>query len=171
MSYKYKILILFSFVFLFQTTNAQNTKDYYQALFLLKFIKYTNWTNQPQYYSIGIVGNSPVIPYLKSLIKNKRINGKPVILSKVSSYSNIDKYSLLYIPKSQNSKFRVISSITKNKSVLIVTEDSRLIYYKAAISFYERNKTLLFHINPKVISERKMQVSNRLLAVGHIVKK
>jgi hypothetical protein len=170
MTCKSKIFILILLVFSFQTINAQNTKSYYQALFLLKFIKYTNWSNPPSYYSIGVIGNSPVIPYLKSLTKNKRINGKKVVMSKVSSYNNIDKYSLLYLPKSQNAKLRTILTKTKGKSVLIVTEDGRLILYNAAISFFERNKSLLFKIKPKVITERHMQVSNRLLAVGIVVK-
>ncbi len=170
MNFKFKIIILILLVFSFHSVNAQSTKDYYQALFLLKFIKYTNWSNPPQYYTIGVVGNSPVIPYLKNLTRNKRINGKRIVLSKVSSYSNIGRYSLLYIPKSQNAKFRVIVAKTKGKSVLIVTEDGRLIHYNAAISFLEQNKNLLFQINPKVINQRKMQVSNRLLAVGKVVK-
>ena len=154
-----------------QSVSAQNKNEYYQALFLLKFLKYTNRNPPPKYYTIGVVGNSLIIPHLKRLTKNKKINGKYVKFNKVSSYTNIDKYSLLYIPKSQNQKFRTIVAKTKGKKVLIVTEDGRLIYQGAAISFYNQNNRLQFRINPKSINRHNIQVSNRLLAVGQVVNR
>lgn len=164
------ILVLFLCLVCYQTSNAQNTKEYYQSLFLLKFIKYSNWTPTPNYYVIGVIGNSPVIPYLKAMTKNKRINGKPVIFKKVSSYANLDKYTLLYIPKNQNSKFKYIISKTRNKSILIISEDDKFIRKGAAICFFEKNKALKFKINTNITKGRKIQISRRLLSVGNIVR-
>ncbi len=156
-------------IFYFNASNAQNTRAYYQSLFLLKFIKYANWTKQPDYYKIGVVGNTPVIPHLKTMTKKRRVNGKPVVLYKINSYADLGKYSLIYIPRNQNSKVKYIVSRTKNKDVLIVTEDDRYIYRGALISFYERNKALKFKINTRATARRKIQISRRLLSVATVI--
>jgi hypothetical protein len=150
--------------------NAQNSVDYYRSLFLLKFLKYANWPNPPNTYTIGVVGNSPIIPHLKTITKDKEINGKYVILRKVSSYENIENFSLLYVPKSQNNKLEYIVSLTQNMSVLIVSEDDKFIFKGASISFYEENNALKFKINTTTIDKQKIQLSTRLISVGLIIR-
>ena len=171
MKFRYKIFfLLFLFLGLNKVIFAQNGVDFYRSLFLVKFIKYANWSKPPEAFTIGVVGNSPVIPQLKTITKDKKINGKPVILNKVSSYENIEKYSLLYVPKSQNSKLQYIISLTKNMSVLIVTEDDIFIFKGASISFFEENSSLKFKINLTTIEKQKIEISTRLLSVGVVVK-
>lgn len=149
-----------------QTVKAQSSLEHYQALFILKFVKYTNWENTPNQFVIGVVGNSPIIPDLKSMSTEKEINGKEVIFEKISTYDNLGRYSLIYIPKSQNSKFSRIQENIRGKSILVVVEDKNYISKGASISFVEQNNSLKFIINKTSITKNKMQISSRLLSVA-----
>jgi len=166
---KKTVSLIFVFLFWAQITQAQSSKAHYQALFLLKFLKYANWVEPPQYYKIGVIGNSSIIPKLKMMTKNKRINGKPVVFDKISSYKDLGKYSLIYVPKNQNRKFKRIMQTLKGASTLVVTEDDRHIRRGASISFFRKNKSLKFKINQTAIKKNNIRLSRRLLSVALLV--
>jgi len=170
--YKLKISISLIFIILvisLKSSFSQNTEEYYQALFILKFLKYTSWTPEPTVYKIGVVGNSSLITELTSQTDGKLVNNKTVTLTKISTYENIKDYDLIYIPKSQNTKFNAILTLIKNEDILIVTEDDSYIKSGASISFFKESSTLKFKINQKKIETNKMQVNSRLLSVAVIV--
>jgi len=169
MKNKFILILLFCSIFGNQAF-SQNSAEYYQALFIVKFLKYANWTKPTERYTIGVVGNSTILPHLTTLTKDKDINGKPVSLIKVSTHTNLEQYSLLYIPKSQNNKFDYIVSLTKNMNILIVCEDQRHINKGASICFFEAENNLKFKINTTTLEKQKIQLNSRLTSVGVIVK-
>lgn len=164
-------MLLLAAVVLFPSFNisAQNTLPYYKSLFMLKFIKYINWSKAPSQYNIGVIGNSPAIPYMSDMVRNKLINNKKVILTKVSSYEHLDRFSVLFIPKNQINKFPKILGLTKDKPVIIITENGMYIRNGAGISFYMEGEQLKFSLNKSDLEKRGLRVSTRLLAVAKVV--
>lgn len=162
------LLILFISLSFCSSSMAQRSMEYYQSLFLLKFLKYTEYQQSNNYYTIGVVGNSSIISHLATMTKNKKIKGKRVILNKISSYSNINQYSLIYVPQNENRKLDYIISLTKNASIIIVTENKKNISSGACISFYTKQNTLKFAINTTTMAQRKIKISRRLIAVAEV---
>jgi hypothetical protein len=142
----------------------------YQALFTMRFIKYVNWPSNTKQYTIGVVGaNSYVLNQLTRQSKGRMVNGKPVKVSKIYSYSGLDKYNIIFIPSNQSYKFERIKRLVAGKPVLIVTENSALASKGAGISFYTENSKLKFRLNKSAFSKGKMTVSPRLLAVAKVL--
>jgi hypothetical protein len=97
------------------------------------------------------------------------VNGKPVKVNKIYSYSGLDKYNIIFISSNQSYKFERIKRLVAGKPVLIVTESSSLASKGAGISFYTENSKLKFRLNKSAFSKGKMTVSPRLLAVAKVL--
>jgi hypothetical protein len=165
-------LVLLLFLGLLMPTQAQSASvAKYQALFTMRFIKYVNWPSDSKQYSIGVVGsNSYVLTQLTRQSRGRMVNGKPVIVSKVYSYSGLDKYNIIFIPSSQSYKFDRIKRLVAGKPVLIVTENSSLAAKGAGISFFTENSKLKFRLSKSAFAKVNMTVNPRLLAVAKVIR-
>lgn len=150
--------------------HAQSSLARYQALYTMRFLKYINWQTSQNEYVIGVVGStSKVLLELTKLTKGRLVNGKKVIVTKITSYANLNRYSVIFLPKTQNSKFYRILRLIKGEDVLLVTEDPNMVRRGAGISFYVVNSKLKFRLNKQTIYARKMTVNSRLLSVATVI--
>lgn len=164
------LFLLLLIPFDFQEATAQSSLARYQALYTMRFLKYVNWKTDRSQYVIGVIGaSSQVLPQLSKLTSGRLVNGKKVVVKKISSYHNLGQYSVIFIPKNQSSKFYRIQNLLKKKDVLVVTEDPTLAKKGAGISFYVVQSKLKFRLNKKEIYSRNMTVNPRLLSVATVL--
>lgn len=154
--------------------SAQGRLYKYQALFTVKFLKYSSWEEQSAKSNtiiVGVIGsNSPVLSELLVLAKTNTPNGNKVVIKKINDYSQLKQCHLVFVPSNQNNRFsRVVHSL-KGSSTLIVTADEKLIHKGADISFYTEGARLKFKLKKNQISKKNITISSRLLSVATLVK-
>lgn len=139
---------------------AQESK--YKALYLFNFTKYIDWSEES--ITIGVVGNSPVLLELKSVIKQ---NPK-VKLLKISGSESIDQCDMVFLPEAQSRNFDLIQSKIES-STLLITEDESLIDRGAAMAFFLENDKLKFVVNRGALDATGMKMSATLLSKAKLV--
>lgn len=139
---------------------AQESK--YKALYLFNFTKYINWENEE--ITIGVIGNSPVLIELQSLVKqNPKIN-----LVKIAGDEKVSECDMIFLPSAQGRNFNLINSKSK-RNVIIVSEDEDFISKGAEMAFYVENDKLKFMVSRSALDDSGIKMSSTFLSNARMV--
>ncbi len=137
----------------------------YHALFIGKFVDYIEWPGGKEGLTIGVVGNSRVLPELQTTVEQR---GKAK-LKKISGVADASGCDIIYLPSTQGKLFSTIKSAIEGKGVLLVTEDESYAAQGAGISFYTEGGKLKFIINKSATEAQNLKISSSLLSLAKLV--
>lgn len=157
-----KIIPYIVIMLLTVSSSVYGQESKYKALYLFNFTKYIDWSSEN--ITIGVIGNSPVLLELESLVKQNQ----NVKLLKISGSESIDQCDMVFLPEAQSRNFDLIQSKIR-ASTLLVTEDESLIPRGAAMAFYLENDKLKFIVNRGAMNATGMKMSNALLSKAKLV--
>lgn len=149
---------------------AQSTNYKNYAICVYNFLKYASWPDDAERSTIEVVvfGTSKVTPELIELIKDKKPNGKTVIIKQTSQLSQLGNPQVIYISDNKNSDLKSILDTTKDKSILILTEREEMVKKGAGISFVVLdNDALRFQINKSELDLRRVKMSGAILSLAY----
>lgn len=161
--------ILFIFAVIFITNPAYSQNERIKAMFIYNFTKYIEWPNKDDIFTIGVLNSRKMSRELSALSKRKKIGKSKIVIKNLKNTSGIDNCEIIYIPKAQASKIKKIKSLTKNKTTLIISDESRGINKGAGINFVVRGKKQKFEIRRRNIEKKGVKLNSTLLSLG-IVK-
>jgi hypothetical protein len=157
--------------------NAQTTMSEYQvkALFLLNFVKYVDWSavtppNAGGPIVIGILGQDNLEDDLARAAAGKSVNGRTIIIKRVSEDEALNGCSILFIGSSENSRLDEILGKTSVLPILTVGEDESFLQKGGIIDFVLRDGKIHLQINLRAARQVKLQISSKLLGVAEVVK-
>lgn len=153
-------LILF---FINDSASAQESK--FKALFIQKFIEYTNWPDDRNEVVIGVFGNSQVLLELEKSSNSKR----RYTIVKIAGAGDIVKCDVIYLPEAQNRNFDLVLQATSNKSVLVITDNASFAEKGSCISFYLEDSKLKFIVNQMAMKKANLRVSSALLSLAKVI--
>lgn len=146
-----------------------NYKAY--TLFMYNIAKNVEWPeNGNQVFTIGVLGNSPIINDLEELAKNKKIHNKRIVIKQLNDYAMTKGCDILYITSSKSSSLKLIGLTFDELPILIITEREGLVKKGACISFFADDQDKLsFEINALELQNRKLKASSSLLQLGEVI--
>lgn len=149
------------------TANAQaSSYEELQAAYIYNFAKYIRWPEERSTFNIGIVGdNEGILTVLTSVLKDKKIGGKPIDVSKIEKTDTLTRYHILYIPHSESKKVEDITKSLQGNSVLVVTERD-MIKKGAAISFTIIDNKLRFKLSREALQNAQLIASEGLIKLS-----
>ncbi len=159
---KYLTTLAFSLTWLLSI--AQEVKIENQALYLLNFIKYFEWTSEE--IIIGVVGNSPIVSELELQVKQ---NPKVKLRKNVDEVS-VKDCSMVFIPEAHTSQFELIQESIGKEKIILVTENESLASQGAEISFYVLDNKLKFIANRTALNDSGIKLSTKLLHYAKVIK-
>ena len=161
-----KITLIFLCVcmsFTMQAAFAEVPETRIQAIFLYKFIENTNWPDNKSGLRVGFFGDTPVQAEFEKMLKAR--NNSNISVRKID-LSATNQCDVVFLPTSQNSKFKPLIESAKNSSILIITEDGGLIRKGAGISFLKEGESISFVVNKASLDKRRLQMTGALLSLG-----
>ncbi len=161
---KVTTVCLLLMLFLAPTSKAQTDINSAYSLFLYNFAKYSQWpAGGSGDFKITVLGNSRVYDELKKISASKEINGKKIVVEKVSNITSFDGTNLLFIANDQSSKMDGVRKSTTGKPILVVAEGMGMFKKGACISFYVgTDNKLKFQINDQELSSRNLKMAQSL---------
>ena len=141
---------------------AQLTESKVQALYVMKFIESTKWSDEKKGIVIGIIGQSDVQTELTNRINFK--NPLNIIVKQVS-INDANTCDVVFVARNGNGQMSALVQNTGSKSVLIISE-TNLINKGAAISFHIEDGKVHFIANKEVIKTRGIKISADVLNLG-----
>ncbi|MGH7942293.1 MAG: YfiR family protein [Limisphaerales bacterium] len=140
-----------------------------KAAFLYNFGKFVEWssndfasTNAP--LVIGIYGQDPFGNNLADVIRNRYINGHPVITREVS-LEELKHCQILFIARSEQKNIKEILASLDDAGVLTVTE-SMPFQSGVMITFVIENQHIRFEINNTAAEKAGLKLSSKLLILA-----
>ena len=148
-------------------TNAQNYKLH--AVYINSFIRYVQWPINEGNFTIGVVGDSPIIEHLEKLAEAKKAGSRDIFIMKFSSAESAMPTDILFIAKESTNKMDALKSKLGKASTLIITEKEGAGMNGSGINFVERNGKLAFELNKSALEEVGLKVSTELTRLAIVL--
>lgn len=157
------------------TVYSQSVDEYaIKAVWLGKFTHFIDWPQEikdnSQNFCIGIYKSDPFAGAMEKLYSGYTIWGKPVKIKHINSIDSVQTVNLLFLPKNTNINLEKLTSISKARSILLVSETKGFAESGTHINFLVTGDKVRFEINESAMHDSGFFVSFRLLNIATIVK-
>ena len=142
-----------------------------KAAFLYHFAKFVDWP--PQAFArpdspliITVAGEDVFGGDLERIVKNKTINGHPLIVRHVNAVADLKPSHVLFISSSEQKRLPEILNAVRGESVLTVSETNDFLASGGMINFLIEENKVHFEINNEAAKRAGLKISAKLLALA-----
>lgn len=155
------LMVLFIVVSAQSFAESENNEYNIKAMFVLNFMKYVEWPQEPNSdtFKIGVVGESNIYQALLSLVANRKENSK-IKIYKVNTDLN-EEYQILIIARNENNRIESLSKKYLGKGTLIISEECKN-NNNASINLVNINNKIRFEINNIQAKLGGIKISSKL---------
>jgi hypothetical protein len=151
--------------------DSQPSEYQIKAAFIFNFAKFVEWprTTLPNANSpmiIGILGDNPFRDDLEKTIKNKTVDGHPLLIKQFQSAVDATNSHILFICDSEKTQMPEILKILQGSNVLTVGEMDRFNEKGGMINFVLEGSKLRFKINNDAATRAGLKISSKLLSLA-----
>jgi len=150
------------------------TPEQIKADVLLNISRYIEWpsgvfirSNSP--VMLGVYGRSFLVEELKKQAKEKRVNGRQIIVRQFY-WPTAPNCNVLYVANTERTRIPWILRKLEYTSVLTVSELEHFTSQGGMVHFNLEDKKVKFHINMEAVTNAQLKVSARLLNVADSIK-
>jgi hypothetical protein len=154
---------------------ARSTPPEYliKAAYLYHFAMFVDWPadafssrNSP--IVIGIVGTDPFGPAIDDTVRDKRIDGRPLVVKRLDWTQDLRQCHILFV--ADGGKIGDVVRRVGDLSVLTVGETQDLAKHGAVITFRIEDNRVRFDINVDAAKRSRLTISSKLLSLARIVR-
>jgi ABC-type uncharacterized transport system substrate-binding protein len=136
-----------------------------KAVFISKFIDYTNWPDSKKQMIIGIVGNSEALVILTQMCEKK----KNCTVKKITRLEEFSECQVIYVPNHESKNFGMVEQAIKGRHILVIAEEQKLASQGACIGFYEEGTKLKFIINKDAVEKAGLKIAHDLMTLAKVI--
>ena len=146
-----------------------------KAAFIYNFVRFVEWPSQSFPSSdtpvtIGIVGGEQVGDAIEQLTKGKTVDGRRLVVKRLSSRDTFDGCHILFIGASERGHTNGILDRLRDSSVLTIGETDGFVQNGGVIGFVIDNNKIAFEVNTGAAKRKHLRVSSQLLKLARNVR-
>lgn len=150
----------------------------YKADFIVKVADYVTWpadakTDTSGAIVIAVLGESPLLPQLKALVKKKSDNGQKMVVKTVSMADDLTACQILFVTTEDKTELASVLKKIKNAPVLTVADAYYFARYGMMINFYTEEvkgkDKIKFEVNTMTMGFVGLKMSSKLLKLATII--
>lgn len=155
---------------------AQGSSEYaVKAAFLYNFTKFVEWPSGAFGESsapliVGVLGQDPFGGALDQILQGKTVNGRPVLIQRLTWGQNLRACHILFICQSERKRLAQILSSLRGMSVLTISEIAQFNQQGGIINFVIDQNKVRFEINMAAAEQGGLKISSRLLSLAKAAK-
>lgn len=165
-----KILLSLLLVLFCHIAFAQKTDYKSYAVYLMSFIKYSEWSAAPetkQEVKVAFWGKTKVQQEFENMAKSQQALGKKITVRQIDKLKDNEIIHLLFVADNKSSTIRAVNEAFKQKNVLIIAERDGLAQKGASVHFTISDEDDLgFEVNTKELDNQRIKIAQRLLQLG-----
>lgn len=157
--------------------HAQQSPTEYEvkAAYLYNFGKFVEWpakvTAASEFFSICVLGEDPFGATFDATIASESINGKKVVVKRITKQQEAVSCRILFISSSEESRLKEILATLDRTSVLTVSDISQFTRRGGMIRFVMEANRVRFEVNLTIAEHAGLTLSSQLLKVATSVRK
>lgn len=140
-----------------------------KMVFLVNFIKYTNWPALPAAFNICLIGEHGLESEWQTLTQ-KEISGRPLRIREIKMAALPGNCHLVTIAQSHKSQLKAIAALLANQPIITVTDFQNDAADEAMVALYVDEGQLRFSVNNTLAEASGLSFSSRLLRLARVVR-
>jgi hypothetical protein len=146
-----------------------------KAAYLLNFLKFVQWpaslAGASDSIPICVLGHDPFGAALDRIVSGQRIDGKNVVVRRLSKVADADGCRLLFIDSSQSGQLPMTMASLNDSPVLTVSDIPDFVSRGGIIQFVLRQERVRFEVNLLNAQRIGLILSSQLLNVASAVRR
>ncbi len=143
-----------------------------KAAYIYKFLPYVEWpaasfANADSPQVIGVMSADAVHGELEQLVAGRRVNGRALVVRKVTPGDSLEGVHVLYLGRSARAS--AVMPMVVGKPVLVITDAPTGLAEGGALNFILVDGRVRFEAAPAAAERSGLRLSSRLLAVAERV--
>jgi len=167
-------LLLFHFA---TGAHAQISRvDQIKAAFLYNFTKFIEWP--PQSFTdaraaivIGVLGDSSMAAVLDDVVRDRRVNGRPITVRTIQSAADAASTHVLFVSDAAGSQWAQVQAAIETRPVVTVGESPSFARKGGTINFVLQGDKLRFEINMTAAERSGVKISAQLQKLAAAVQR
>lgn len=155
---------------------AVSKEDQIKAAFLYNIPKFVHWparsaddTADP--IVIGLLSDGALQRHLENIVKDRRINGRVVLVRQVVSADEIKAIHLLFVRAADDHKFAALGAAIQGSPVLTTGESAAFADAGGMVNFVLVGDVVRFEINVAAAEHAQLKISAQLLKLATAVRR
>ena len=147
-----------------------------KAAFVYNFTKFVEWplnrfpdTNSP--IVIGVVGKATITAALESVVKDRKINGRDILVKTVETLEEARVAHLLFLPASEDKRLNDFLAPLATAGVLTVGESSAFTRERGMINFVLENDKVRFDFDMEAVDRAGIKISAQLQKLAKTIRR
>jgi len=147
-----------------------------KAAFLYNFTNFVDWpaqtfANADAPIVIGVLGDSPCAQALERLVKDRKVNGRTIVVRQIASAEEAKVTQLLFVGSAHEVQFAGLKPAIESLPVLTVGESPGFATLGGAIDFVPQGDNIRFEINIGVAERAGLKISAQLQKLATAVRR
>jgi hypothetical protein len=160
---------------LLHAQRSSPTENEVKSAYLFNFGKFVEWpakaTSVGEFFTVCALGDDSFGSTLETTIAGESINGKKVLVKRVTKPQDAVSCRILFISSSEQSQLKEILAALDNTSVLTVSDVPQFTRRGGMIQFVVEAKKVRFEVNLTSAERAGLTLSSQLLKVATQVKR
>jgi hypothetical protein len=147
-----------------------------KAAFIYNFTKFVEWPSNTFSSAtaplvLGVVGKGPCAVELEKIVKDRRINGRDLIVKTVDSPAASGGVHILFVPVTEDSRLEEWRGALETPGTLSIGESEPFARQGGVITFFIETDKVRFDINLEAAEKVGVKVSAQLLKLARNVRR
>jgi hypothetical protein len=147
-----------------------------KAAFLFNIPKFVEWpttsfATASDPIVIGIFGNSPFGDQLEIIVKDRKINGRGIVVKHITKIEDAKTLHLLFLSAVDDKQFAAIKAVIQNSPVLTVGESTEFADAGGAVNFVLVGDKVRFEINMATAELAGLKISSQLQKLATTIRR
>jgi hypothetical protein len=174
---RYRLLLALMLLQLVLGAHAQTSReDQIKAAFVYNFTKFIEWpsksfTDANAAIVIGVLGDSPMAAVLVDVVRDRKVNGRPIIVRTIQGAADAASTHLLFVSATENSRWAQLQAAIETRPVVTVGESPSFTQTGGTIKFIVQDDKLHFVINMAAAERSGVKISAQLQKLAAAVER
>jgi hypothetical protein len=147
-----------------------------KAAFTYNFLKFTSWpagrfADAEAPVIIGVLGRSPMLATIETLVANRQINGRAILVRRVGNAEEARAAHLLFCPAAEDRRSGELLAVLAGEGVLTVGESDEFARRGGMINFVLEQDKVRFEINVSRVEQGGLKLSAQLQKLASAVRR
>jgi hypothetical protein len=148
-----------------------------KAVYLFNFALFLSWPDSAfqrtgQSFQICVLGQDPFGIDLDLVIENERVEGRNVIVQRLSSIQQSAACQMLFVSQSEQPRLATIFAYLKQRPILSISDMPAFVKQGGMIQFFNTSyNEVRFMVAPEAINETDLVASANLLEIAQIYRR
>jgi hypothetical protein len=157
------------------SVEPETTREYaLKAAFVFNFAKFIEWpahafASADAPIVVGVLGETPLAAALETVVKDRRINGRSVLVRRVREARELAPCHILFVSAADVSEFVQLRRNMPDSPLVTVGETSAFMASGGTISFLVLESKVRFEINIGAAERAGLKVSSQLQKLAFAV--